>query len=140
MSAGSKRARNLRYRASKKLPYLMKKQQHHCFFCNKLIVMIRDIEIIKKNYLTVTWKLGEQIYQTHIATVEHLIPLHRGGTNVLGNIVASCAECNFERNKLFCVKKPCRICNEIFTNSGKKCQKCRKISSYEYNLMFLGRS
>jgi 5-methylcytosine-specific restriction endonuclease McrA len=37
-------------------------------------------------------------YEPRRVTIDHLLPLSRGGTNASKNLVASCARCNFRKN------------------------------------------
>lgn len=42
-------------------------------------------------------KKGEA-YEPRRVTIDHLLPLSRGGTNASENLVASCSRCNFRKN------------------------------------------
>lgn len=39
-----------------------------------------------------------EAYESRRVTIDHLLPLSRGGTNASENLVASCSRCNFRKN------------------------------------------
>jgi 5-methylcytosine-specific restriction endonuclease McrA len=60
----------------KELNDLFEKQEGFCFYCGELLYVSFDREV----------------------HVDHMIPLSRGGSNSIENIVLSCATCNLEKN------------------------------------------
>ncbi len=64
---------------------LSEQQNHRCCYCGKH-----------------TWckHYGETGPAHDMATVEHLVPRDKGGTNRKGNIVMACSKCNQERDQM----------------------------------------
>ncbi len=63
---------------------LSEQQNHRCCYCG--------VHTWCKHY-------GEDGPWNTMATVEHIIPRHHGGTNRRGNIVMACSECNSRRDR-----------------------------------------
>lgn len=75
---------------------------YHCRFCGIPVIHKRIREKVKKLYPTsVIW--GRTNISQHAAfqamwlQFDHLIPHSRGGTNNLGNVLITCAPCNYGR-------------------------------------------
>ena len=66
---------------------LHKRMSGRCFWCNCQTLYTRSIEPGKK----APW---------HWATIDHVIPLSRGGTNYKSNLVLSCYKCNYDRGNM----------------------------------------
>lgn len=54
---------------------VLRSQNHRCFYCGKVL-------------------------SNRLATVDHKIPMSRGGTNTRENIVAACSKCNNDKESM----------------------------------------
>ena len=84
-----------------RLDGLLWQQRYACWWCGRLLVRLaslEDNEIVKQTPHVVTWRDGEDILSSHIATVDHLVPLEHGGKTI-GNLVAACLTCNNKRSR-----------------------------------------
>lgn len=72
-----------------------------CHWCKCEIIwrwrVAGRIKTDHKNH-TVSYRIGDEIFTTPMATVDHVIPISEGGGNSLLNLVSSCYDCNAERN------------------------------------------
>lgn len=75
---------NTRRKRSKRRK-LIERQGLQCFYCH--------CELVEPKSNTVVEKL-ERVW----ATIDHLLPLGRGGTHELDNLVLSCPTCHKERH------------------------------------------
>lgn len=66
-----------------KLYCLCKKQKYKCYYCERKIIPNRS---------------GDGKIYPFTATVDHFIPISKGGTNTRENLVASCHNCNEKKN------------------------------------------
>ena len=110
-SSKNKRDRNIRKSASLKLPALLTEYNNKCYWCHKFIVMRRSIPnplILNISTNSITWRISpylkdpeekEEVRTALIASVDHLIRLHDGGSNRKANLVPSCIQCNSTRHK-----------------------------------------
>jgi len=57
-------------------------QTGHCFYCNVALLQV-----------------AARPYNPQRCTVDHKIPVSRGGTNARDNLVAACARCNFRKGR-----------------------------------------
>lgn len=95
----------------KKIINLLIESDGKCVWCQKTIVAPRwlkelNLTIIKIMPKTVTWIDATLALRKELrATVDHLTPSSRGGSNRKENLVASCSGCNNKRG------------NEIYTGS-----------------------
>jgi 5-methylcytosine-specific restriction endonuclease McrA len=65
------------------------------------------LSISKRNKLLQTWKSNNTlcVYCSNLATtVDHVIPLSRGGTNFEGNLVPACRSCNSSKGTKFLIE------------------------------------
>jgi hypothetical protein len=44
-------------------------------------------------------RAAKRVFQSHNATIEHRLPLARGGKHVWDNVVLACRECNLSKNQ-----------------------------------------
>lgn len=79
---------------------LIQRDGHHCRFCGLPVVRAEVRRKIVKAYPDVVrWEKGNQnqhaAFQALWAQYDHVVPFARGGTNELGNLVVTCAACNY---------------------------------------------
>ena len=72
-----------------------------CRYCGKRTVFVPILRALSFRYPEILpyhpnwkWNSCHPIYWTHSASCDHLIPIARGGTNELGNLVTACYMCN----------------------------------------------
>lgn len=71
-----------------------------CYWCLVPLVHIRAIpqeDRIKFDGITVTYRWRGATFTGFAATIDHIIPLTRGGGNEPANMVPSCSPCNNKR-------------------------------------------
>lgn len=77
-----------------------------CHWCRRPIVRVRSLkkaglEILVDAHFDVTWTTATGARATvSKATLDHVVPLARGGGRTRANLVAACARCNHDRNSL----------------------------------------
>lgn len=80
---------------------LLERQGGKCHWCRCKIVRVGSIDREKISILSdhfVVWRREDgRKTQALVATIDHVIPSSRGGTNGLDNLVAACRWCNEER-------------------------------------------
>lgn len=105
------RRRDLRRRERRRARRFLKKlcwdAEWRCYWCERRIVILSGLKlIVKKTARHVYWKTSDgRDRDAAIATVDHVVPLHAGGSNELDNLVAACWKCNQDRNA---ATRPCK--------------------------------
>lgn len=94
------RSRRMREGARKWLEVLVALANNRCEFCGQKIVAVRSVPGARVVKHHVEYQLGGVQLVARIATVEHLIPRSKGGTNEWKNLAACCHECNQLRIRL----------------------------------------
>ena len=95
-------------RAKERMPSLAEKARvherdgYHCRFCGMPVVRSTTRKRIHQAYpQAVIWGAKEvqqhAAFQAMWAQYDHVVPHARGGSNDLGNVVLTCAPCNFGR-------------------------------------------
>jgi HNH endonuclease len=86
---------------------LQERDGFHCRFCGIPVIRREIRDILKKAYPhALSW--GSKNIEQHAAfqalwlQYDHVLPHARGGNNELGNIVITCAPCNYGRNNNLC--------------------------------------
>jgi len=72
-----------------------------CGYCRKGIMwheLMCPTKLIEKGHRFIKWMNDGVVCSTPAATIEHVIPLSEGGSNLPENTQASCWECNNERS------------------------------------------
>lgn len=101
MSGRRRHAQSCRVSARKNLPKIVAEQDDKCHYCGRFVVAIRSIP----DYLR-DEKNGPHIYFRSLegdllfalfATIDHVTPLSKNGSNRRENLVASCFRCNQKR-------------------------------------------
>lgn len=127
----NKLKKKIRRQARGKLYALLKKQYGKCAYCGRVIVRlssIREDKRIKVTQCKVTYisRNGKRRIDK-IATIDHKIRIMDGGDNSDDNIVASCAQCNFERDRKNYISTKSWICicgNRKQSKKVKYCHSC----------------
>lgn len=114
-----------------KLPWLLAKTAGRCFWCKRPVVYAPAFSI-GRDVLEITLaavRYYEDGVIRHIlrATVDHVVPRSKGGTNHDDNLVPACLECNGKRNVAeFPGKRLCRQCGSRTELKGaRRCSACR---------------
>lgn len=79
------------------------RQGMFCFWCG--VGVVKETQIVQSKRVTkslgrIQYYSGDELRDDAIATIDHLIRVIDGGTNEVANLVISCANCNFERDKV----------------------------------------
>jgi len=81
------------------LPRLYRKHKGICYYCKVETVTQRSVAGVflfqKKDMLY--YQIDNEIYEAHIATVDHIKDIEFGGDNHPDNVVLSCHKCNQEK-------------------------------------------
>jgi len=102
----SKQVRHERLTARRHLDFLLMMQRDRCFWCGRII---KTVASVRKNRRRGLCDLGRQFryvdgegqtITAYQATTDHLFPHALGGNSTAENLVASCVQCNRERNEL----------------------------------------
>ena len=103
MGIRRKTSERLRKRARDLSLSVYKEKGYICLWCGVDIKPLSEIpeeerlDQPKPNMLY--WKQGNRIMRTARATIDHIIPLWRGGTNDRDNLAPSCWTCNMKRGR-----------------------------------------
>ena len=90
--------------ARRQLPKILAEQNNKCYYCRRFVVVIRSIP----DYLRLEQKDPYQVYfrtlegevrHALIATIDHVVPLSKNGSNLRTNLVAACRRCNVRRGR-----------------------------------------
>jgi 5-methylcytosine-specific restriction endonuclease McrA len=65
--------------------------EYKCFYCNQPVRDYHDF------YLDDHGKFQRKAHLDE-ATIDHIVPLSKGGSNLLSNLVLACYQCNSERS------------------------------------------
>ena len=91
----------MRQNARKRLWALRRRDGSKCAFCSEwLVIHYRDVpgRVLSIDHQEVTWRASDgTVVKSLIATIEHMIPVTRGGSNDLSNLRLSCFPCNARR-------------------------------------------
>jgi hypothetical protein len=92
----------LRMPTSAERRLLHKRDGFHCRFCGIPVIRAEIRNLLRKLYPdALLWpnrnKAQHPAFQAMWAQYDHVLPYARGGGNDLGNIVVTCAPCNFGR-------------------------------------------
>lgn len=75
--------------------------QFTCRFCGKRTILVQVLRLLSGLYPDVLpdhpnwkWRIGHPVYWTHSTSIEHLVPLSRGGSPSRENLVTACYVCN----------------------------------------------
>jgi len=92
---------------------LVAKQDYRCYWCDEKIVRISNLHDREQRSSVVKIiahqrELGRvvyraengKVYHARVATLDHVCPLGKGGSNSQNNVVAACYECNQTRNRV----------------------------------------
>lgn len=94
----------VRKKARKHLPELIKKYNNRCYLCN--------IEL----------KYGKPGIDFHNKrTIDHIIPIYKGGTSSIDNLALCCSRCNTDKGNL--LPEVCKKCSS-YKIPEEKCRKC----------------
>lgn len=96
----NKQSASARVKARAYLRLLLLEQDHQCFWCRGWIIAIKDLEqkaFVKGDHKEAKWIESGRVLSAAIATVDHVIPLSKGGTSARENLVAACWQCNNDR-------------------------------------------
>lgn len=63
---------------SSKRSQVIRRDGHGCYLCDRMCVVYR----------------GERLLRPNSLTIDHVVPLSRGGSNHLGNLAVCCYQCN----------------------------------------------
>jgi len=84
------------------LPELLRKQEQKCFWCNREIAWIPNFAnkrtTVKIDHAKIVYVKNNKRVTVLCATLDHVVPLSKGGTRELSNLVAACGDCNNARN------------------------------------------
>lgn len=85
------------------LARLMAESGSVCHWCRRPIVRVKDLkrwklEVVLDSHFDVTWRNSEGTSTCSKATLDHVVPLARGGARTRENLVPACARCNHNRN------------------------------------------
>lgn len=78
------------------------KMGYICYWCGRSLINGRDIPKNKRIRIKkhiILWRGDDKVKEGWLATLDHVKPRCRGGTNKEENIVPSCHECNQIRAK-----------------------------------------
>jgi hypothetical protein len=97
------------------------RQGMFCYWCG--VRVVRESQIpparrMKKSENRILYYLGEELREDALATIDHLVRVSDGGTNEPVNLVISCQECNFAREKVTVAY------NRPFTRQRLPCPNC----------------
>ncbi len=120
-----KEKRKLRKKAQKLRKYVFDRDNGKCYLCG------RDTVYLK---LSVTTRRSPM----NRATLDHKVPLSKGGTNDLENLANACYRCNILKDKTKQKPKPCKGCQLLVVSGNQRlCDKCRVLRDIEW-LVSLG--
>lgn len=103
-----------------------------CFLCGTIVVRHKTIKkyrnVIKFSHDKITWVSGDGLIHEHpVATIDHVIPVSKGGVNHIRNKTILCGTCNNKKSNLTPIKKPkqfyCR-CGKEKSIFHKRCKSC----------------
>lgn len=79
---------------------LIEKHESRCHFCGEHVKRMRDPDVLETDRPkgTLLYCHDGKTYLGGIATIEHIVPLAKGGGNGIENMVLCCQNCNHERN------------------------------------------
>jgi hypothetical protein len=129
----NRNARNAR----KKINGLLKKSNGKCHYCNRRILNHRiypEFKLLERGWFS--YKHKNSVIKALYATVDHVIPRSKGGTNKLENLVASCYRCNNEKDRVVPTRK-LGVCVTCGKKSGEKrrCHRCRNNPDYHAGII-----
>jgi len=85
----------------RKTPRILERQSGQCYWCGCRLVRERDIPrhlVVFKTARFIVWRRQcGSTTQAMIATLDHVVPISRGGTHDEDNLVAACSYCNSDR-------------------------------------------
>jgi 5-methylcytosine-specific restriction endonuclease McrA len=93
----------LRMPNSEEKRLLLARDGHHCRFCGIPVIRLEIRNRLRKLYpKALPWPTDSNetqhpAFQAMWVQYDHVLPHARGGTNALGNMVITCAPCNFAR-------------------------------------------
>lgn len=104
----SKKNRLRRSARNQHLGRLCRQQRYRCYWCDTKIAYLERILALGGRVIAAQRQLGRvvyrgpngQIFKQSLATIDHVCPLSRGGSNAPENLVAACYQCNQDRNQL----------------------------------------
>lgn len=132
MSKSSK----IREKARKKMPILLKQQDHKCKYCNREIFPMWLFPEAKQNgeYAVYFNKETNEEKKVLYATIDHIVPLsyNMKNPNSLSNLVASCMKCNQARHNSLPMKRICEKCSCVFIKHKSSNKKCIDCAEYDY--------
>lgn len=100
----AKKGRRVKSRAivRTKMKRLLELSKNKCHWCGVPVVHLRGIlrkdRIETGAYIVKYRNDGGNVKIAFIASADHLEPISRGGSDRMGNLVASCIPCNWQRN------------------------------------------
>jgi hypothetical protein len=102
--AGKDRRGKSRAIVRTKMKRLLELSGGKCHWCGVPIVHLRGIlrrdRIETGSYIVKYRNDGGNVRIAFIASADHLEPISRGGSDRMGNLVASCIPCNWQRNEI----------------------------------------
>ena len=82
--------------------------QFTCRLCGKRTILVQVLRLLSGLYPDLLpdhpnwkWEIGHPIYWTHTTSIEHLVPLSRGGSPGRENLVTACYICNDTKSYRF---------------------------------------
>lgn len=110
---------------------IVEKYGLNCTFCHVDLIdadrLPRCFWVKMRNDGTLVWKRQNgEIQITHCLTLEHLLPIGKGGLTTVENVVPCCAPCNCERNMSNQPRKQhfCVVCGRKRRRSQSLCDEC----------------
>lgn len=69
-----------------------KRDEYRCRYCGR--------EVIRPDYSASARVNGHPVVKSNSATIDHVIPVSRGGKRTLANLVTACSACNKDKGDL----------------------------------------
>ena len=76
-----------------------------CRYCGRETIFLPVLRLLSEFFADLVpyhpaWKYGEchPAYMTHSTSLDHVVPLARGGANSESNLVTACAQCNYTKS------------------------------------------
>ena len=87
--------------AAKEQWRLFRRDGFTCRYCAKQTIFVPVLRILSRTYPQQLpfhphwrWEATHPVYWTHGCSLDHLIPVSRGGTTTVANLVTTCYQCN----------------------------------------------
>lgn len=79
-------------------PEVIARSGNRCWYCGDNLAAGRHEEYDNRGALVEYWPILDGYYERR--TVDHVMPLSRGGSNELNNLVLACRSCNCRKGTL----------------------------------------